>query len=79
MSSGIFCMTGKAALTVKEAATLCRYSVATIRRAIAARRLAASKPNGRMGRTLIRPADLDAYIRRGMQIAIGDDSLGAPR
>ena len=64
--------TGVAFLTIIEAAGLCRCSTVTIRRAIAAKRLTCVKPNGRMGRTLIRPTDLEAYVRRGTQFAVGE-------
>jgi excisionase family DNA binding protein len=65
-------MTGKVALTVEEAARLCRYSPTTIRRAIAARRLTCVKPNGKMGRTLILPSALEAWMKRGTLFAIGE-------
>jgi excisionase family DNA binding protein len=62
-------------LLIDEAAEIARCSPVTIRRAIAAKRLTAVKPNGRMGRTLIRPNDLDRYMQRGTQLAIGEAAM----
>lgn len=64
---------GKAYLTVDETAEIARCSPYTVRRAIAGRRLTCIKPNGRMGRTLIRPCDLDAWMQRGTQYAVGEN------
>lgn len=64
--------TGKAFLLIGEAAAICRCSPVTIRRAIAAKRLTCVKPQGRMGRTLITPAALESYLRRGTQFAVGE-------
>jgi len=63
---------GVAFITVPEAAILCRCSTVTIRRAIAAKRLTCVKLNGKMSRTLIKPADLEAYTQRGTQLAVGE-------
>jgi excisionase family DNA binding protein len=63
---------GKAYLTVDETAEIARCSPCTVRRAIARRALTAIKRNGRMSRTLIRPADLEAWMRRGTQYAVGE-------
>ena len=53
--------TGKAYLTLEEAAQIARSSIGTLRRAIASKRLAACKPNGKYGRTLVRRQDLTRY------------------
>jgi hypothetical protein len=62
---------GKVFLTVPETAEICRCTPITIRRAIAAKRLTVVK-NSRYSRTLIRPSDLEAYIRRATQYAVGE-------
>jgi excisionase family DNA binding protein len=67
--------TGVAFLNIIEAASLCRCSPVTIRRAIAAKRLTCVKPNGKRGRTLVRPADLEAYMQRGTQFAISESAM----
>jgi excisionase family DNA binding protein len=64
--------TGVAYLKVEEAAELCRVSPCTIRRAIARRLLTCLKPNGRMGRVLIRPSDIEAWMERSAHYAVGD-------
>lgn len=66
---------GKAFLTVLETAQIARCSQCTVRRAIARRALTAIKPNGRMGRTLIRSSDLEAWLRRGTQYAVGESAM----
>lgn len=63
---------GKAYLTVNEAADIARCHPATIRRAIAARRLAVCKPNGKYGRSLIKTADLMAWLERSRIAAVGE-------
>ncbi|MFZ3377357.1 MAG: helix-turn-helix domain-containing protein [Chthoniobacterales bacterium] len=65
-------MFGKAFLTLDEAADVARCSACTIRRAIAARRLACVKPGGRYGRTLIKATDLMSYLERSRIAAIGE-------
>lgn len=65
-------MSGKAYLTVNDAASVVRCSPDTIRRAIYSRRLACVKPSGRHGRTLIRTQDLDAWLERSRIAAIGE-------
>jgi excisionase family DNA binding protein len=72
-------MIGKAYLLISEAAEIARCSPCTIRRAIARRALTAIKRNGRMSRTLIRPADLDAWMQRGTHYAVGESAMTMTR
>ena len=62
----------KAYITLAEAAQISQLSTATLRRAIVAKRLSACKPNGRYGRTLIRPGDLTKYIEGNRLRALGE-------
>jgi Helix-turn-helix domain len=62
----------KAYLSIYEAASIARLSTVTLRRAIAGRRLAACKPNGKYGKVLIRPVDLTNYIEGTRRITIGE-------
>jgi excisionase family DNA binding protein len=64
--------TAKAYLTLDEAAQVARSSKVTLRRAIAARRLSVLKPNGKFGKTLIRPGDLSHYLEGTRRIAVGE-------
>jgi hypothetical protein len=63
---------GKAVLTIPEVADFCRCSEATVRRAIAARRLAVCKPNGKHGRSLVRTIDMMSWLERSRIAAIGE-------
>jgi hypothetical protein len=63
---------GKAYVTINEAADFARCHPATIRRAIAARRLAVCKPNGKHGRSLIKTADLWSWLDRSRISAVGE-------
>jgi excisionase family DNA binding protein len=63
---------GKAYFTIYEAAAIARCSVVTLRRAIRAGRLAVCRPNGKHGKILIRPQDLERYIEGNRRIAIGE-------
>jgi excisionase family DNA binding protein len=65
-------LASKVYLTVPEVAQIMRVSVATVRRAIARRAVAAHKPSGRHGRTLIRAVDLMAFLARSRIGAIGE-------
>lgn len=49
-------------LTLAEAAARCKFSVKTLRRAIKAKRLAYSQPNGSGGRILISESALAAWL-----------------
>lgn len=64
--------TGKAYLTLNEAAEIARSSKPTLRRAIAAKRLSVIKPNGRFGKTLIRPSDLSRYLDGSRRLAVSE-------
>jgi excisionase family DNA binding protein len=64
--------TGKALLTVHEAAELLHTSPTTLRRYIKRKLIAICKPGGRMGKVFIRPADLDAFLLRTRRSAIGE-------
>jgi excisionase family DNA binding protein len=63
---------GKAYLSIYEAATIVQLSVVTLRRAIKARRLAVCKPNGKFGKILIRPQDLTQYVEGNRHMAISE-------
>jgi len=63
---------GKAYLTLEEAAKIARLSKVTLRRAVSTRRLSACKPNGKFGKTLIRPNDLFSYLEGNRLRAIGE-------
>src|SRR5689334_17467191 len=63
--------TGKTLLTLKEAARLTGISQWTLRRDVIGRRLACFR-RGRRGKIMITPGDLEAYIFRGRQSAIGE-------
>ena len=65
-------ITGKAYVTINEAANFARCHPATIRRAISRRALAVCKPNGKHGRSLIRTVDLMAWLERSRIGAIGE-------
>jgi excisionase family DNA binding protein len=64
--------TGKALLTVQEAADMIHLSVSTLRRYIDRKMVATCKPGGKMGKVFIRPADLDAFLNRTRRAAIGE-------
>jgi excisionase family DNA binding protein len=64
--------TGKAYLSIYEAAAIARLSAVTLRRAIKSKRLAVCKPNGKFGKILIRPADLVQYVEGSRRIAVGE-------
>jgi excisionase family DNA binding protein len=66
---------GVAYLKIEEAAEIARCSPCTIRRAIARRALTCVKPGGRMGRTLVRPRDLEAWMLRNTQYAVGESAM----
>jgi excisionase family DNA binding protein len=63
---------GKAFLTLDEAAAIARFSKVTLRRAIAAKRLSACKPNGKFGKTLVRIQDLSRYLQGSRLLAVGE-------
>jgi hypothetical protein len=63
---------GRAYLTIEESADIARCHPVTIRRAILARRLAVSKPNGKHGRSLIRTADLMSWLDGSRIAAVGE-------
>lgn len=65
-------MLGKAYLRIDEVAQLLRCSTITVRRAVAARRLAVHKPAGLRGRTLISAVDLESYLNRCRVAAVGE-------
>ena len=64
--------TGKALLTLPETADMLGMSNQTLRRHIAAKRIAVCKPGGKRGKTFIRPADIDAFLLRSRRAAIGE-------
>jgi excisionase family DNA binding protein len=65
-------MTDKAFLTVQESAAIARCHPGTIRRAIRTKRLAAYKPGGSHGRTLVRTIDFTAWLERSRIAAVGE-------
>jgi excisionase family DNA binding protein len=67
-----FNTTGKALLTVQEAAELLHTSTSSLRRYIGKKLIAVCKPGGKMGKVFIRPADLDAFVLRTRRSAIGE-------
>jgi len=62
-------------LTLQESANVARCSKVTIRRAIAARRIAFVKLSGKYGRTLIAVPDLEAWMQRSRVSAVGERPL----
>ena len=65
--------------TIKQAADFLGCSVATIRRAVQSRRLAAHKPMGRAGMVLIKHEDLIAWLERSRVAAVGEDFMADHR
>jgi excisionase family DNA binding protein len=63
---------GRPLLTVEEAADYLRCSPVTVRRLIAARRLASIKRSGDYSRTLIWAGDLETYLNRSRIGAVGE-------
>ena len=56
--------TGRAFLTIPEAAEIVRESQKTIRKRIKGNEIAYSRRGGKAGKVLIRPVDLETYARR---------------
>lgn len=67
-----FDTTGKALLTISEAAKLLHTSPSSLRRYIGKKLVAVCKPGGKRGKVFIRPADLDAFLQRTRRAAIGE-------
>lgn len=65
--------TGKAYLSLNEAAAIVQLSTVTLRRAIKAKRLAVCKPNGKFGKSLIRRLDLIQYVEGARRAAVGEN------
>lgn len=72
MSTTTLFTTGKALLTIEEAAELLHTSISTLRRYIDQKRIAICKPGGKRGKVFIRPLDLEAFISRTRRAAIGE-------
>jgi len=72
MTAPAFSTTGKALLTIHEAAELLSTSPSSLRRYIDRKLIAICKPGGRRGKIFIRPSDLDAFLDRTRRAAIGE-------